>query len=131
MVSAPKLYRPHHHQTEAHAQREKWERSDLRRGSSAARGYGGRWQASRKGYLARHPLCVCCLANGRVAVATMVDHSIPHKGDMALFWDASLWQSLCDDCNQRIKQPLELAWGRGEVPTTDLRLDRPMPHLFP
>lgn len=79
----------------------------------------------------KHPLCVCCLANGRVTVATMVDHSIPHQGDMVLFWQRDKWQSLCDDCNQRIKQPLELGYKRGEVPADELNLARRMFEWFP
>lgn len=43
-----------------------------------------------------HPLCVHCLKQGRTEAATVVDHIIPHCGDMVLFWDsANNWQSLC------------------------------------
>lgn len=31
--------------------------------------------------------------------AEVVDHKIPHKGDMKLFWDESNWQPLCIRCN--------------------------------
>lgn len=65
------------------------------RATSAKRGYGYKWQQARKGYLAKHPLCVECEASGRVTPATDLDHVIPHKGDMALFWDRSNWQGLC------------------------------------
>ena len=27
--------------------------------------------------------------------ATIVDHIVPHKGDLALFYDQTNWQSLC------------------------------------
>lgn len=46
-------------------------------------------------YLAQHPLCVECERNGRVVLATDVDHIMPHRGDKALFWSVDNWQSLC------------------------------------
>ena len=63
--------------------------------SSTARGYGYKWQQAREGYLRLHPLCVMCDAAGRVTAATVVDHSIPHRGDMTLFWQDEHWQALC------------------------------------
>ncbi|MBD8492978.1 HNH endonuclease [Pseudomonas syringae] len=69
------------------------------RESSAARGYGYKWQQARAGWLAKHPLCVHCAARGRVTEATEVDHIRPHKSDMAVFWDRENWQSLCGPCH--------------------------------
>lgn len=69
------------------------------RESSAARGYGYKWQQARAGFLVKHPLCLHCEAKGRIVVATDVDHIIPHKGDMTLFWDRSNWQPLCGPCH--------------------------------
>lgn len=63
--------------------------------TSAQRGYGYKWQKAREGFLRSHPLCVMCEAEGRVTVATVVDHIVPHRGDQKLFWDKSNWQSLC------------------------------------
>ena len=117
-------------QPRTQVQRDKWKASDLRRGSSAQRGYGERWQKARAAYLLAHPLCVCCEANGRATPATMVDHAIPHQLDWAIFWKSEDWQSLCDDCNQRIKQPIELAWKLGKATDDELKLDRVMPELF-
>jgi 5-methylcytosine-specific restriction protein A len=34
-----------------------------------------------------------------VVVATDVDHIVPHKNDMTLFWDKANWQSLCGPCH--------------------------------
>jgi 5-methylcytosine-specific restriction protein A len=65
------------------------------RASSTKRGYGYKWQKARAGYLARHPLCAQCERDGRIGVATDLDHIIPHKGDMQLFWDRANWQGLC------------------------------------
>jgi 5-methylcytosine-specific restriction enzyme A len=75
--------------------------SDGRRGSSASRGYGFRWQKAREAYLGRHPLCAQCLALGRIVPATVVDHIVPHKGDHELFWDSGNWQVLCKPCHDR------------------------------
>jgi len=63
--------------------------------SSNDRGYNYRWQQTRLGYLRKHPLCVHCQALGRVTVATDLDHIVPHKGDMEMFWQSSNWQGLC------------------------------------
>ncbi|MDX1489723.1 MAG: HNH endonuclease signature motif containing protein [Pseudohongiellaceae bacterium] len=65
------------------------------RATSAGRGYGYRWQKERSLYLQANPLCVRCEDEGRVCAATDLDHIIPHKGDMSLFWDKSNWQGLC------------------------------------
>lgn len=58
--------------------------------------YGRRWRVQAQAYLTAHPICVECAAHGIQRMATVVDHRIPHKGDMKLFWDAkNNWQSLC------------------------------------
>lgn len=65
---------------------------------ATGRGYNGQWQ---KTYLREHPLCAECLKQGRYTQATVVDHIRPHRGDKALFWDKSNWQSLCKPCHDR------------------------------
>jgi 5-methylcytosine-specific restriction protein A len=72
--------------------------------TSAQRGYGYKWQKAREDYLAKHPLCVYCEREGRVTLATVVDHKVPHRGDMTLFWDRNNWQSLCATHHSRDKQ---------------------------
>lgn len=66
------------------------------------RGYTYRWQQARAGWLRSHPLCVHCERDGRTVAADEVDHIVPHKGNMELFWDAygerypgAGWMSLC------------------------------------
>jgi len=76
-------------------QRELRRQADSRRGSSAARGYGAAWQRARARFLREHPFCVECRREGRIEVATVVDHVVPHRGDPGLFWDEGNWQSLC------------------------------------
>lgn len=81
------------------------------RESSTARGYGYKWQQARAGWLQKSPLCVRCEARGRVVVATDVDHIKPHRGDMALFWDRSNWQSLCASCHSVKTSSEDGGWG--------------------
>ena len=77
------------------------ESSDRLHGSAASRGYDRKWREARDAFLRRHPLCVLCQAEGRLTPATVVDHVIPHRGDMKLFWDVSNWQALCRECHDR------------------------------
>ncbi|WP_256371941.1 hypothetical protein [Roseivivax sp. THAF197b] len=37
----------------------------------------------------------------------MVDHVIPHRGDMQLFWDRTNWQALCAHHHNAHKQRQE------------------------
>lgn len=71
------------------------------RESASARGYGSRWRKSSQAYLQRHRLCVHCLEKGRTTLALAVDHIVPHRGDMTLFWDPTNWQALCKTCHNR------------------------------
>ena len=72
------------------------------RGSSNKRGYTYRWGKERDAYLIRNPLCEECLnKHDVIRSATEVDHIIPHKGDMRLFWDVSNWQGLCKSCHSK------------------------------
>lgn len=75
--------------------------------SSAARGYGSRWQKARLTYLREHPFCLICKEQGRSEPAVIVDHIVPHKGDSSLFWDSSNWQPLCKYHHDSDKQRLE------------------------
>ncbi|EEO29290.1 HNH endonuclease domain protein [Oxalobacter formigenes OXCC13] len=83
-----------------------WRTSDQ---SAASRGYGHAWRKARERFLLANPLCAMCTAEGTVRQATVVDHKIPHRGDKALFWDSSNWQSLCDKHHSSDKQKEENA----------------------
>lgn len=72
--------------------------------TAADRGYDHRWRKARAGFLRDNPLCVYCLREGRVEVATVVDHITAHRGDMRLFWDEANWQALCTSCHSSVKQ---------------------------
>lgn len=89
------------------------------RPTAAARGYGKAWQTARMLFLQAHPLCVKCLSGQggqegarRVESATVVDHIVPHRGDMTLFWDEDNWQSLCTPCHNRKTAQENRASGR-------------------
>ena len=77
--------------------------------SSAARGYGYRWQKRWEHHLRGEPLCRMCAAQGLVTAATVADHITPHRGDPELF-DGPL-QSLCDPCHSSAKQREEAKHG--------------------
>lgn len=79
-------------------------RHDAKRPSARERGYTRQWEAARKEWLQFNPICTHPGCN---ALATVVDHITPHKGDMMLFWDKHNWQSLCAPCHNRHKQRLE------------------------
>lgn len=80
------------HQGDAEIARRAFEAS---RPTARERGYGRKWEAASKAHLKRHPWCVDCAADGVQCAATEVDHEIPHKGDMRIFWDKSNWRSRC------------------------------------
>ncbi|MBB4267611.1 HNH endonuclease [Roseospira visakhapatnamensis] len=54
------------------------------------------WKRARRAFLAEHPVCAVC-----GAPATVVDHIVPHRGDLTVFWDRSRWQALCASCHGR------------------------------
>lgn len=68
------------------------------KGSRHARGYGSAWVTLRGQALERDGhLCQACLAIGRPALATQVDHKVPKaKGGSD---DLTNLQSLCGPCH--------------------------------
>ena len=58
-------------------------------------------KVGRLAHLKRHPLCADCADLGGVVVAREVDHIEPHKGNRALFFLRTNWQSLCKSCHSR------------------------------
>lgn len=101
------------------------------RQSTAARGYGSKWQKARAAWLVSHPTCVECAKVGRVSGATVVDHikaprlgAAMDSGDAALiaearrlFWLRDNWQSLCKFCHDSYKQRVEKS---GQEPGCDV-----------
>lgn len=83
------------------------------RPNSHQRGYTPRWRKARNTYLSRpeNALCRSCQAQGKVTVATVVDHIKPHKGDQKLFWDTANWQPLCKPCHDSKTAREDGRWG--------------------
>jgi len=75
---------------------------DKRRPTARERGYDSKWDKARAEYLKRHPTCCRCSSP-----ATVVDHIVPHRGDMRLFWSRSNWQPLCTPHHSGAKQSEE------------------------
>lgn len=73
------------------------------RASAAKRGYCYKWNKARIAYLVEHPLCECkaCQDSGQPLLADVVDHIIPHRGNMELFWDKKNWQAMNHICHSR------------------------------
>lgn len=71
------------------------------------------WRRARLAFLADHPLCECddCKRNGWLKPATVVDHVIPHKGDLGLFWDVDNWRANAKRCHD-IKTARENGFGK-------------------
>ena len=82
------------------------------------------WRKGRLAHLAVEPLCRFCkqadiLNDGSLTAGgepqtdprrcfLVVDHVIPHRGDLSLFWDRMNWQTLCPDHHDRAKQREEV-----------------------
>ncbi|SMO63957.1 HNH endonuclease signature motif containing protein [Paracoccus laeviglucosivorans] len=83
-----------------------------------------RWRKGRLAHLRAEPLCRLCrqrglLNDGSLTLAgdsqsnrrrrfLVVDHIVPHRGDLDLFWDTTNWQTLCPDHHDIIKQREEV-----------------------
>jgi 5-methylcytosine-specific restriction endonuclease McrA len=66
-----------------------------------------RWKALRLYRLGIEPLCRFCKQAGKDRPASVVDHVVPHKGDVDLFFDLENTQSLCKPCHDGTKQSAE------------------------
>jgi 5-methylcytosine-specific restriction protein A len=84
------------------------------RQSSSKRGYGRRWREESKEFLKLHPFCQCddCRRLAIPLRATIVDHSIPHRGDRELFWDKSNWRAMAKVCHDRKTAKRDGGFGR-------------------
>jgi len=75
--------------------------------------YGHRWRKLRDAFLAKSPLCQCEANNGAGCgyPATVVDHKIPHKGDLALFYAWTNLEALAKACHDRKTATLDGGFG--------------------
>ena len=78
-------------------------KGNKKRPNSYARGYNNRWRKNRAFFLSQNPFCCHCEAREQLEPAIIVDHIVPHRGDMQLFWDTDNWQGLCRTCDNRKK----------------------------
>ena len=79
------------------------------------------WRRVRKEFLSRpeNALCLHCLKEGRTTLATVVDHIVPHKGDLDLFWDESNWRPCCQSCHNRSTAKYDGGFGNKVKPKPD------------
>lgn len=73
---------------------------DNRKGSTA-RGYDYQWQRFRERYLAEHPLCVDCEADGIVGAATDIHHVHKLRDRPDLKYEDSNLLPLCGACHAK------------------------------
>jgi len=59
------------------------------------------WRKGRLLFLAQNPLCQRCQARGEITAANVVNHIVPHKGDLVLFFASSNWEATCKPCHDR------------------------------
>jgi 5-methylcytosine-specific restriction protein A len=88
---------------------------ERKRGSPTARGYDYEWTKARKQFLVENPVCSCgpsCCPKGCGQQATVVDHMIPHKGNMKLFWNQANWQPRAKECHDRKTATTDGGFGR-------------------
>ncbi len=83
-------------------QRQRRAEIDRQRPTARQRGYDTQWDKARSTFLASNSSCSFC-----GATATVVDHIVPHRGDMKLFWKKANWQPLCKPCHDGRKQAQE------------------------
>lgn len=66
-----------------------------------------RWKDLRVQLLARSPICADCNS-----LASEVDHILPHRGDLARFYDTNNLQTLCKPCHSRKTALEDGRWGK-------------------
>jgi len=63
-----------------------------------------RWRKIRDIVLNEEPLCRLCLKSNKETPSTVIDHCIPHKNDLKLFYDRENLQGICASCHSGIKR---------------------------
>ena len=90
-----------------------------KRPTAHQRGYTSKWQKASAAYLVTHPIAVDIFNThgGRRLPAVIVDHIIPHRGDMKLFWDSTNWQGVTKADHDRKTALQDGGFGRRRVMT--------------
>ena len=86
--------------------------------------YNYQWQQYRVEFLKAHPFCAMHLEQGKYVAATVVDHIVPHRGDLGLFWEESNHQALCKHCHDSHKQRQEKQGGNPGCRADGVPLDK-------
>lgn len=91
---------------EEHARERRRQIDAERDPSHAALFKNARWRRYRRYYLEAHPLCSRCEHEGLVVVGSIVDHILPHRGDLTLFWAEGNVQTMCPshDAAKRLRE---------------------------
>jgi 5-methylcytosine-specific restriction enzyme A len=84
-----------------HFEEEQRRRADHARGSATDRLYDGKWRRYAATFVKKNPLCFYCGLMNRTTATECVDHAVPHRGDVRLFWDKANHRSACITCNSR------------------------------
>jgi 5-methylcytosine-specific restriction protein A len=74
------------------------------------------WLVLREEHLRLNPFCVKCMEANVHTLGNTVDHKVPHKGDMDLFFDKTNLQTMCHSHHSKDKQIEER---RGFAPGCD------------
>jgi 5-methylcytosine-specific restriction protein A len=96
--------------------------TDRARGTARDRGYDSRWDRASAAFLLAHPICPACELAGLIVASQVTDHTIPHKGDRALFWSRDNWQPACRWHHDVVKQRLEQLYAAGKIGAAELVL---------
>lgn len=62
---------------------------------------GSRWKRMRSEHLLNEPFCRECAKKGIRTKGNEVDHLVPHRGNLELFFDKKNLQTLCKSCHSR------------------------------
>jgi 5-methylcytosine-specific restriction protein A len=84
--------------------------------------YGRRWREARDAYLRQNPIAVDIFGtHGEVKeLATVVDHIVPHRNNLKLFWDPANWQGLTKADHDRKTALEDGGFGRPVKPIVTL-----------
>lgn len=97
MPTMPKPFRP----PGLPSRQERQQDYDRRRGP-ARQFYGSkRWRKFRAAFLAAHPLCQDCEAQGQVTAAVEVHHDQKRRDNPEATFDPDACRSLCKPCHSR------------------------------
>jgi 5-methylcytosine-specific restriction endonuclease McrA len=88
MTTKPKQFKPNHSVTGSKKFDGRKNITDL---------YDSDWERYRLKFLKVNDKCYCCGNPSNV-----VDHIVPHKGDVKLFWKEENYMPLCDSCHNTI-----------------------------